>query len=469
MSDKKKLPGRREPLGMRLQGRRIVCFGMGTSGLACALFLQKHGADPLVVDEAPLERVRENWHKLQAAGIRARPSTRTYEQLENPDLIIVSPGVPTNHPLLQQARAAGAEIIGEIELAYRFCSSPIAAVTGTNGKGTTTSMLELMLQAGGLRTKAGGNIGQALISLVEEPLDILVAEISSFQLETIELFHPWASILLNITPDHMNRYADFAEYEAAKRRLFMNQTAEDIVVLNIDDPITAQLATKLSLPYYGVSLSGKDQAQAYLSGDSLIVHLEEEPVCVATVDDLFLVAPHYITDALCASVVAFCAGVAPPEIAQGLRQWRPAPHQMQEIAVIRGVRFIDDSKATNPESVLADLKIVPRPVFVIAGGQPKGLDMEALADGLVQHCDAVYLIGEAAQELAQALGRRIPVVISQTLAEAVPAAFAAAVPGTTIILAPGCASFDQFRGQAERGDYFIQLVHELQRQCAQEA
>ncbi len=450
---------------MRLQGRRIVCFGMGTSGLACALFLHRHGFDPLVVDEAPLERVRENWHKLQAAGIRARPGIRTYEQLENPDLIIVSPGVPTNHPFLQQARVEGVEIIGEIELAYRFCPAPIAAVTGTNGKGTTTSMLELMLQAGGLRAKAGGNIGQALISLVEEPLDILVAEVSSFQLETIELFHPWASILLNITPDHMNRYADFAEYVAAKRRLFMNQTAEDVVVLNIDDPITAQLATKLSLPYYGVSLSGKDKAQAYKSGDSLIVHLgEEEPVCVAIVDDLFLAAPHYITDALCASVVAVCAGVAPEQIAQGLRQWRPAPHQMQEIAVIRGVRFIDDSKATNPESVLADLKIVPRPVFVIAGGQPKGLDMEALAEGLVRLCDAVYLIGEAAQELAQALGHRIPVIISQTLAEAVPAAFAAAAPGTTIILAPGCASFDQFRGQAERGDYFIQLVRELQRQ-----
>lgn len=456
------LPPLYNPPGLPLAGRRVVCFGIGASGVASGLFLNSHGVDALVVDEQPAGKLQGRLAELERAGVRALPGLTSYEQLGDPDLIIISPGVPTNHPMLEQARAAGAQVIGEIELAYRFSPAPIAAITGTNGKGTTTKMLEGMLQAGGLRAQAGGNIGRALIGLVEEPLDVLVAEVSSFQLETIELFHPWASILLNITPDHLNRYADMDEYVAAKERLFLNQDEGDVRVLNMDDPRTAQVAGRLAAPYLSVSLRDPE-ANGTLRGDDLTVRLPgEAPVRVGGVDEMFVKGDHYVIDALCAAIVARSAGVAPDRIAQAVADWRPVDHQLQEVAVVGGVRFVDDSKATNPEAALADIAGVGRPVLVIAGGLSKDLDMRTLAEGLVRGADGVFLIGESAGEIAAGIAGRIPVTVSGDLDAAVPAAFAAAGPGTTIILAPGCASFDQYSGQAARGEHFAALVRQLQ-------
>jgi UDP-N-acetylmuramoylalanine--D-glutamate ligase len=434
---------------------------MGASGVAAGTFLKAKGLDPLVVDEGPAEKLQESLATLAAAGVRALPGLHSYEQLDVPDLVIVSPGVPTNHPLLEQARQAGALVIGEIELAYRFCAAPIAAITGTNGKGSTTTMLRGMLQAGGLRAQAGGNIGAALTGFAEGDLQVLVAEVSSFQLETTDLFRPWAAILLNITPDHMNRYRDEAEYAAAKVRLFRNQTADDVAVLNVADPVTAGVAAGLPHPCLHVHVHD-ERANGFLQGEDLMVRLPgEAPVRVAGWGDMFLAAEHYATDALCAAVVALSAGVSPEAIRAGLRAWRPAGHQLQEVATIGGVRFIDDSKATNPEAATADLQTCKRPLFVIGGGDTKGRDMTAYADAVARLADAAFLIGDGAAEIARALRDRLPVTMSGTLEAAVPAAYAAARPGATVILAPGCASFDQFRGQAARGDRFAELVRGL--------
>ncbi|MCE5240093.1 UDP-N-acetylmuramoyl-L-alanine--D-glutamate ligase [bacterium] len=455
------LPPLHNPPGLPLERRRAVCFGMGASGVASGLFLKAKGLDPLVVDEGPAEKLQGSLDKLQAAGVRALPGLRDYGQLGDPDLVIVSPGVPTNHPLLVQARQAGAQVIGEIELAYRFCAAPTAAITGTNGKGTTTRMLEGMLTAEGLRARAGGNIGEALVGLVEQDLQVVVAEVSSFQLETIELFHPWASILLNVTPDHMNRYAGMPEYTQAKLRLFVNQTAGDVVVLNTGDPTVARVADGLPLPVLKVNLHDPT-AHGFLSDSDLMVRLPgEQAVRVCEWTDLYLQAEHYATDALCAAVVALSAGVGPDAIAAGARGWRPTGHQLQEVAVIGGVRFVDDSKATNPEAAMADLRTFPRPLLVIGGGDTKGRDMKAYADALAELADAAFLIGDGAEQIARALGDRLPVTMSGTLEQAVPAAYAAASAGATVILAPGCASFDQFNGQAERGDHFAGLVRQL--------
>jgi UDP-N-acetylmuramoylalanine--D-glutamate ligase len=445
--------------------------------VASGLFLKAKGADPLVVDEGPAEKLGESLEALGAAGVRTRAGLESYEQLGDPDVIIVSPGVRTDHPYLQRARAAGAHVIGEVELAYRFCAAPLVGVTGTNGKGTTITMLEQMLQAGGLRAEAGGNVGRPLVGMAEGDLQVLVAELSSFQLETIELFHPWASILLNITPDHMDRYADMDEYVTAKLRLFANQGGDDIIVLNVDDPTVAGLRGRVPVPPLTVSLHD-EAADGFLQGADLMARPAGGPstalaserrsgpggeaVRVCQLEDIHLPGEHYATDALCAALVALRAGVDPEAIAAGVRRWRPAPHQLADVAKIGGVCFVDDSKATNPESAIADLQALSAPLIVIAGGRTKGHDMRGYAEALVELAEQVFLIGEGAEEIARDIAGRCPVTMSGRLEEAVPAAFAIASPGDTIVLAPACASFDQFDGQAQRGERFAELVRALQ-------
>jgi UDP-N-acetylmuramoylalanine--D-glutamate ligase len=446
---------------MELAGRRAVFFGMGKSGLAGGEFLARHGADVLVVDERPVEELAEALTRLDELGVPARAGITGYRDLQAPDLIVVSPGVPIDHPLLQQARLQGVEVIGEIELAYRFCAAPIVAVAGTNGKGTTTTMLGAMLSAAGLRCVVAGNIGTPLVSVVEQDWQVVVAEISSFQLETIADFHPWAAILLNITPDHLVRHGTFEEYVAAKLRLFMNQREGDLAVLNLDDETVAGLVDELPVVPLAVSLR-EPEANGFLDGETLMVALPgSEPVAACTVADLPVPGEHMISNVLCAAVVASAAGCGPEAIKAGVRSWQPAAHQMNEVAVIGGIRFIDDSKATNPDSAIADVSGLSGTVYVIAGGQTKGADMQPYADLLAQRAAGVFLIGEGAFEIAAGIRDRVPVRMCATIEDAVRLAAEAARADSTVILAPACASFDQFSGQAERGDRFAAAVRAL--------
>ncbi|MEI6501122.1 MAG: UDP-N-acetylmuramoyl-L-alanine--D-glutamate ligase [Armatimonadota bacterium] len=459
------LPSPTTPPGMALQDRRVAFFGMGKSGLAGAEFLQAHGAQVLVVDERPKAELEEALARLEALGVRARAGLKTYEQLDDPDLIVISPGVPVDHKLLAQARRDGVPVIGEVELAFRFCAAPIVAVAGTNGKGSSTTMLGNMLSAAGLRCVVAGNIGTPLVSVVEGDWQVVVAEISSFQLETIVDFHPWAAILLNVTPDHLVRHGTFTEYVAAKQRLFMNQREGDLAVLNVDNEAVADLAGKLPVPPLTVSLTPPNAGlapAAWLQGDELIVQLPDTtPSAVRRVGDLPLPGEHMIGNALCAAVVAVAAGCTPEQIQAGLRSWAPAAHQMSEVAVVGGVRFIDDSKATNVDSAMADVASVSGPVYVVAGGQTKGADMQPFADFLAGRARGVFLIGEGAFEIAAGIGGRIEVVMADEIETAVREAQRVASPGDTVILAPACASFDQFSGQAERGDRFAAAVKAL--------
>jgi len=404
------LPAPKPPPGMALQDRRVAFFGMGKSGLAGAEFLQAHGADVLVVDERPAAELEQALAHLGALGVRARPDLQTYEQLDDPDLIVISPGVPVDHPFLEQARRDGVPVIGEIELAYRFCAAPIIAVAGTNGKGTTTTLLGNMLSAAGLRCVVAGNIGTPLVSVVEGEWDVVVAEVSSFQLETIVDFHPWAAILLNITPDHLVRHGTFEEYVAVKQRLFMNQRDGDLAVLNVDNEAVAGLASSLPVVPLTVSLApptGEASLAGFLSGEELFVQLPgAAPIVACHVDDLPLPGAHMIGNALCAAVVAVAAGCTPDDIQAGVRGWAPAAHQMSDVAVIGGVRFIDDSKATNVDSAIADIASVSGPVYVVAGGQTKGADMQPFGDFLAARASGVLLIGEGAFEIAAAIGGR---------------------------------------------------------------
>lgn len=446
---------------MPLAGRRAAAFGLGRSGWASARFLRDKGAEVTAFDQGPAEKFTDALADLAARDVRTLTGVQEWAELGDPDLLVVSPGVPVAHPLLQAARAAGCEVIGEIELAYRFCAAPMVAVAGTNGKGTTTTLLGEMLRAGGLRTAVAGNIGTPLVSVIEDDWQIVVAEVSSFQLETIVHFCPWAAILLNITPDHLDRHGDFAGYVAAKQRLFLNTGPDDLVVLNVDDPTVAGLRDET--PGTVTTMSLADPAgNGYRDGDRLFVRLPGgEPRAICTTADLFLPGDHVAGDALCAGLVAVAAGCSPEATAQGARNWRPAEHLMAQVGVRGGVRFIDDSKATNAGSAIADIMGVAGPLWVIAGGQAKGADLSGFADALVRRTRGVFLIGEAAPALAEMVGGRLPVTLCPSLEAAVQQAHAAAASGDTVMLAPACASFDQFRGQADRGNRFAAAVREL--------
>lgn len=448
---------------MDLAGRRAAAFGLGRSGLASARFLRAHGAEVVAFDQGPTDQFSEALDELEALGVPALTGVAEWSELSGPDLLVVSPGVPVTHPILQAARQAGAEVIGEIELAYRFCSAPLVAVAGTNGKGSTTTLLGAMLQAAGRRAVVAGNIGTPLVSVVEGDWQVVVAEVSSFQLETIVDFRPWAAILLNVTPDHLDRHADFATYVATKQRVFMNQEPSDLAVLNLDDAVVAGQRSAIRAEVLGVSARSAEVA-GYVDAGVLTVRLPgRAPVVVCDRGELPLSADHYVVDALCAGVVAVAAGCETEAIRAGIRSWRPAAHLLAEVAVVGGVRFIDDSKATNPSAAGADLDTLNEPFWVIAGGLNKGLDLSGFAAKLVALARGVFLIGEAAEEIAAHIAGRIPTKTCADMQTAVQAAMAAASPGESVILAPGCASFDQFRDQADRGDKFVAAVRALER------
>jgi UDP-N-acetylmuramoylalanine--D-glutamate ligase len=447
---------------MPLAGRTAAAFGLGRSGLASARFLQARGAAVVAFDEGPADRFGEALAELRGLGIRALTGVGEWGGIGSPDLLVVSPGVPVAHPLLAAARQAGVEVIGEIELAYRFCAAPIVAVAGTNGKGSTTTLLGEMLQAAGLRTVVAGNIGTPLVSVVEGDWQVVVAEVSSFQLETVVHFRPWAAILLNITPDHLDRHGDFAGYVAAKQRLFTNQESPDLAVLNMDDPVAAGLGAGVQAEVLGVSARRPDTVGHLAADGTLIAHLPgAEPIAICDRADLRLNAEHYVIDALCAGVVASAAGCRTEAMRAAVRSWRPAAHLLAEVAVVGGVRFIDDSKATNPGAASADLDTLTEPFWVIAGGLNKGLDLTGFAGKLAASARGAFVIGEAAAEIAAELAGRIPVAMCADIRQAVQAAYAAAGPGEAVILAPACASFDQFQDQADRGEKFAAAVRAL--------
>ena len=447
--------------GLEVEGRRVTVFGLARSGVAAARVLVSRGAAVTVVDEKPAEQLGPVIANVEAAGARAVTGVHAYAQLAQPEIVVVSPGVPTAHPLLAQARAAGAYVIGEIELAYRFCSSPIIAVTGTNGKGTVVSLIGQMLQRGGLDAPVVGNIGIPFVSAVDRRHDALVTEISSFQLETTDRFAPWISAILNITPDHRDRHPTMDEYVAAKSRVFENQSADGFTILNADDPLVAGLRTATPARVLTVSLQS-GEADARLEGDELVIAPPADDILVVCrVDDIPLGGPHNISNALTAALVASVCGVGVEAMAGAIAAQEPAEHLLRDAGTVIGVRFIDDSKATNPAAAAADLSAVDGPLVLIAGGDPKGLDLSEFARVATDRAEHIVLIGQSAPALAEAIGNPAQITFAESMQEAVEAAFGAAEPGWTVLLAPACASFGMFRNMSERGEVFCGAVRAL--------
>lgn len=462
------VPEPTSPPEMDLHGRPVAVFGMARSGMALTEFLVRRGAVTTVFDEAPAERLTDAMARLGALPVRLIPGAHSYEQLSNPELVVTSPAVPVQHPLLQAARASGATVIGEVELAYRFCPVPIIAVTGTNGKGTTVTLLGDMLNRTGIRAAVGGNIGVPLISLLDSTPapQVIVAEISSFQLETVDLFRPWIGVLLNISPDHGDRHPDLEQYLATKCRLFARQSDDDIAILNADDIRVAPVSSRLDAQILRVSLTDTT-AHGRTENGTLMVELPGHgPVHLCRSDELTVPGRHHMRNTLFAAVAAATCGASSDDISAAARDFSTPRHLMEDAGTVREVRFINDSKATNPAAAIADLSSIQGPLILIAGGHAKSVDLSEYADVAAERARHIVLIGESAATLASAIADRCPVTIAADMEEAVQRAFEVASSGDTVLMAPGCASYDMFAGMAARGDAFCREVKRLASQLS---
>jgi UDP-N-acetylmuramoylalanine--D-glutamate ligase len=447
-----------------LKGSSVLVVGLGKTGLALVEFLRRQEARIRISDNRPRTELQALLApaKFPASAVALEAGEHTAAFFLQADLILLSPGVPLDLPPLEEARAAGIPIWGELELFSRFCSTPVVAVTGTNGKTTTTALLNEMLRSGGRTTFLGGNIGRPLTEylLAEQRSDIVVAEISSFQLDTAESFRPRVGLLLNITADHLDRYDGFQTYLESKKSLFRNQQAGDAAVLNLDDPLVGPLGKGLKSSVYYFSRSSRPQQGAFLSGDRILLTSLEEPEAYS-LEGFALPGVHNRENALAAALGARLAGASPAGIQKGLNEFQGFGHRLEFVAEINGVRFYDDSKATNVGAVVKALEGFSAPVILIAGGRDKGGDYDPLQPLVRSRVQGLALIGEAREKMKAQLGALAPTREADTLEEAVSWAFQQSRPGHIVLLSPACSSFDMFRDYGHRGQVFQQAVRNL--------
>ncbi|MDQ6725399.1 MAG: UDP-N-acetylmuramoyl-L-alanine--D-glutamate ligase [Actinomycetota bacterium] len=432
---------------------RALVLGLGRSGEAVARHLLARGADVIVVDDAPDERTRAAAAALGVRLVEEPVPGDLAVLVVATDVVVPSPGVPAAHPVFGLARAAGVPVRGEVELAAQWSTQPIVAVTGTNGKTTVTSLIADMLAASGLRAIAAGNIGLPLCDAVGAEVEVVVAEVSSFQLAFAESFHPAVAVWLNLADDHLDWHPDLASYVAAKARLWARQEPGDVAVVNADDPVVmAEAAHAPSrLVTFGLSRAADfGVADGWLRGPGgPIIESSRLPRSL----------PHDVANALAAAAAALAAGASVDGVRAALVAFGGLPHRLTLVGYGGGVRWYDDSKATNPHAAVAAVRGFDS-VVLIAGGRNKGLDLSTLAQ-VADRVRAVVAIGEAAPEVAASFAGIRPVAAAATMAEAVAAAATVARSGDAVLLSPGCASFDWYRSYAERGDDFARAVNAL--------
>jgi UDP-N-acetylmuramoylalanine--D-glutamate ligase len=450
-----------EPLSV--SGKRVLVVGLGKSGVASALFLQQQGAKVTVSDSKQEDQLRNEIPVLLDKGITVESGGHGERTFRQQDLIVISPGVPVNTPVLEPARKLRIPIIGEVELATRYLKGQLVAITGSNGKTTTTALAGEVVKAGGFATLVGGNIGTPVISLVGESSDTsyAVLEISSFQLETIEQFHAKVAVVLNVTPDHLDRHGTFQAYWEAKRRIFENQTAEDFAVLNADDPEAAKMANGLKSQIRWFSRKKEVEPGAFVRGNQILykdVRGERE---IMSQGDMQLKGAHNVENVLAAVAIGSILGIAPAKIRDAVRNFKAVEHRLEFVASVNGVDYYNDSKATNVDATIKALESFPRNIHIILGGKDKGSDYTVLKALLAERVKRVYTIGAAAEKIESHLGDVVPLTRAVTLDNAVRKAAEAASPGDVVVLAPACASFDQFTSYEHRGKVFKDLVQQL--------
>jgi UDP-N-acetylmuramoylalanine--D-glutamate ligase len=433
---------------MKLHGVRVAVVGMAKSGAAAVRLLHQKGAIVRAVDEKPMGEVE---------GVKVEPQTA--EALRDAELVVISPGVPADLDLWNEARARGAQVIGELELAAPFLEGPNIGVTGTNGKTTTTALVGHILQASGIACQVGGNIGTPPTAMVitSRPGQWNVLELSSFQLETIRTFRATIAACLNITQNHLDRHHTFENYVNAKARLLATQQSGDCAVLNADDPVTVQLAQRTSAMSVWFS-STHPVSGAWLDGTTI----QLDGAALLDVRDLRLRGRHNYENVMAAALIANWAGAAAPEIARAAASFAPVEHRLELVREIDGVAYYNDSKATSVDATLKAIDAFQGGLWVILGGKDKNSDYTLLREPLRARARAALLIGSAAPKIAAQLGEHaVRIVECGTLAAAVDEAHRSAEAGDTVLLAPACASFDQFESYEHRGRVFKDLVHSI--------
>jgi UDP-N-acetylmuramoylalanine--D-glutamate ligase len=447
---------------MELKGKKVLVVGLGKSGLAAALFLRRKGAQVTVSDVRSAAALGKDIPALLDEGIMVEAGGHGLLTFRRQDLIVVSPGVPLDTPELVQVRNFGLPVIGELELASRFLLGKTLAITGSNGKTTTTSLCGEILTASFPHVRVGGNIGVPVIALVDESHDDgwSVLEVSSFQLETTYQFHPNIAVILNITPDHLDRHGNLENYIAAKERIFANQVPEDVLILNADDDVASRAAARTKSRIFWFSHTRIVRQGAFVHDGAVYFRATEQsaPEFILKVSAIPLKGQHNVENVLAAVCASCLAGVAPEIIRAAVERFRAVEHRLEFVANVNGVDYYNDSKATNVDAAMKAIAAFPSGIHLILGGKDKGSDYRLMRPLIQKRVKAIYTIGAAAEKIITHLEGSAPLVNSGTLDVAVTKAAEVAQPGEIILLAPACSSFDQFENYEQRGQVFKDLV-----------
>ena len=447
---------------MELKGKRALVVGLGKSGVASALFMKAQGARVTVSDTKSGDELRNEIPVLLDHGITVETGGHGERTFHGQDLIVVSPGVPVDAPPLVQARSLGETVIGEIELAAQFLPGPIVAITGSNGKTTTTTLSGEIMTAAGLPTLVGGNIGTPAISLAEraKPDTVIVLEISSFQLETIQTFRPKIAVVLNVTPDHLDRHRTLEIYTEAKARIFENQQGSDFAVLNADDPTCVAMGLRTRAQVFWFSRQKEVEVGAWIRDGNIVFRDSKGQREILQVSEIPLKGAHNLENVLAAVSACVLMGCPPGKIRQAVHDFKAVEHRLEFVATIHGVDYYNDSKATNVDATIKALESFPANIHLILGGKDKGSNYTVLNDLIRQRVKRVYTIGAAAAKIESQV-KGAAVVHAETLENAIRQAHAVAESGDVVLLAPACASFDQFKSYEHRGELFKEIVSAL--------
>jgi UDP-N-acetylmuramoylalanine--D-glutamate ligase len=449
---------------MELKGKKVLVVGLGKSGLSAALFLRQHGAQVTVSDMRSAAALAKEIPALLEHGIMVESGGHGLLTFRRQDLIVVSPGVPLDTPELVQVKAFGLTVIGELELAAQFLKGNILAITGSNGKTTTTTLTGEILAASGIENQVGGNIGVPVVDLIARSTETSwsVLEVSSFQLESTELFHPQIAVILNITPDHLDRHGSFENYALAKERIFSTQTASDSLVLNAGNARAAAAATRSAAKVYWFSLEQSVSQGAWVREDQVVFRAASDAAIepIVPLKSIPLKGAHNVENVLAAVCAARLAGASAESIGKAIQNFHAVEHRLEYVATDNGVEYYNDSKATNVDAAAKAIAAFPGCIHLILGGKDKNSNYADLSDLLRKRVKVVYTIGSAAAKIESQIRGMVRIVSCETLDKAVAEARKAAHPGDVVLLSPACSSFDQFENYEHRGDVFKELVLE---------
>lgn len=450
---------------MQIKDKTVLVIGAAVTGVPVVKQLNHLGAKIILNDFKKADELKEVIADIEQLPIRLVAGGHPLALAEECDIVVISPGVPLDIPLVQKAKALGKEVISEIELAYRLTSTPIAAITGTNGKTTTTALLGEIMKAAGKRTYITGNIGRAMIQEVENAgmEDVFVLEVSSFQLESTVSFKPKVSAILNITPDHLNRHKTMENYINTKCKVFKNQDAEDFTILNGDDPETIKLVDRPNSKVLLFSRKKEVAQGAYVENDYIVIKVGDKKETVIHRDKIYILGNHNLENALAASLMAYCMGVRPSVIAKTLESFKGVEHRIEYVRELDGVIYYNDSKGTNTDASIKAIEAMKRPTLIIAGGYDKGSEYDDFIEAFGSAIKHMILIGKTADKLEETARKHgfANIHRANNLREAVRKCQVLAESGDSVLLSPACASYDMFSNYEERGRLFKEYVREL--------